>query len=100
MAEIEMERRPKRRGWLWVIVLVVIAGAVLAGWLFLRGTDAGDRAPAAEAAPTVETRAPAEARNPPPAAFPEPEPAGSADVAPGGADGAGAATGVPDRTRP
>lgn len=49
MAEIEIERRPRRNGWKWVILVVVIAALAVAAWLVLQGdVFPGTSSPAAE----------------------------------------------------
>lgn len=52
MAEIEIERRPRRSPWTWVALLLVLIAVGIGVWLvFGNGGEIG-RAPAAEA--TVE----------------------------------------------
>jgi hypothetical protein len=38
MAEIEIERRPRRSGWTWVALLLVLVGVAIGAWLIL-GSD-------------------------------------------------------------
>lgn len=50
MAEIEIERRPRRNGWTWFALLLVLAGVAIGAWLvFGNGVDTrADAPPAAE----------------------------------------------------
>ena len=49
MAEIEIERRPRRSPWTWVALLLVLAAVAVGAWLvFDGGVEGGDAAPAAE----------------------------------------------------
>lgn len=50
MAEIEIERRPRRNGWTWFALLLVLAGVAIGAWLiFGNGIDtSADARPAAE----------------------------------------------------
>ena len=50
MAEIEIERRPRRSGWTWFALLLVLAGVLVGAWLIMGGGDGveTDTAPAAE----------------------------------------------------
>lgn len=69
MAEIEIERRPRRNGWTWFALLLVLGGVAIGAWLvFGNGVDTrADAPPAAETtsepvreplAPRDEPRAP------------------------------------------
>lgn len=54
MAEIEIERRPRRTGWTWFALILVLAAVAVGAWLvFNGGVEGGDAAPAAEQAPEV-----------------------------------------------
>jgi flagellar basal body-associated protein FliL len=77
MAEIEIERRPRRSGWRWVLIALVIAILAAAAWyFFMGGAEVVDAPPAAEnPAPTYEMDEPADA--------------GPATVVPGDTMGAG-----------
>jgi hypothetical protein len=55
MAEIEMERRPRRTPWIWLgIALLVIVLAVGAWFLWARGTTGVGTSPAAERPPVED----------------------------------------------
>lgn len=56
MAEIEIERRPRRNGWTWFALVLVLVGIAIGAWLIFGdgiGT-ATDTAPAAEIETTIE----------------------------------------------
>lgn len=53
MAEIEMERRPKRRGWAWVLLVVAIVALGVGAW-YVFGRNGGGMDAGTE--PPVETR--------------------------------------------
>lgn len=49
MAEIEIERRPRRNAWTWVALLLVLVAVAVGAWLvFGDGVESGDGLPAAE----------------------------------------------------
>jgi hypothetical protein len=49
MAEIEIERRPRRSPWTWVALLLVLIAVAVGAWLvFGNGVQSGDGLPAAE----------------------------------------------------
>lgn len=56
MAEIRVEPRQKSRGWLWVVLLLIVIGAVLY-YLYASGMLAGSgaTAPAASTTPPTPT---------------------------------------------
>ncbi|MEX0890758.1 MAG: hypothetical protein WEB88_01220 [Gemmatimonadota bacterium] len=52
MAEIEMERRPRRPLWPWLVLVVLLIAAGVGGWLYRQEVFpglGGDDPPAAEA---------------------------------------------------
>lgn len=49
MAEIEIERRPRRSPWTWVALLLVLVAVAVGAWLvFGDGAESGEGYPAAE----------------------------------------------------
>ena len=70
MAEIEIERRPRRHALTWVALLLVLAAVGVGAWLVFSGdTDRGSAAPTAETTterPIMEPLGPEEATIAPP----------------------------------
>lgn len=59
MAEIEIERRPSRNLWPWVLIALLVAALAAGAWWFLLGgADTVNAPPATETTPTGETAAP------------------------------------------
>lgn len=54
MAEIEMERRPRRSPWMWIVAAVLVLVLAVGAWLlFARGTTGYNVAPAANGPETT-----------------------------------------------
>lgn len=70
MAEIEIERRPRRSGWTWIALLLVLAGVAIGAWLVFGGGI--DTSP--DARPAAETMAPEDTRPEPVAPLERPGP--------------------------
>jgi hypothetical protein len=89
MAEIEMERRPRRNAWIWVAAAVLILVLAVGAWLlFARGTSYDPLSPAADRTETTAPyEEPAEPYRPPvepdgdapPGELIHPEPPGTPD---------------------
>lgn len=65
MAEIEVERRPKRRTGVWIAVVLGLIVAAVAAWYYLLGPGV-EREGAMEAEDTVDVFAPAPTAPPTP----------------------------------
>lgn len=95
MAEIEIERRPRRSGWTWVALLLVLAGVAVGVWLvFGSDTTRTESPPAAEVAPEPGNGAAEPLERAPAGTLPRTDGTGdgaAAPPAPGAQEGATAA---------
>jgi hypothetical protein len=48
MAEIQMERKPRRPVWIWVVAALAVVVIAVGAWLYFANGAAFDTAPAAE----------------------------------------------------